>query len=431
MATLTGLLKVTPAQLNSYAGTFDNSAIEVQNLTNHMLDTAFDLCVRWEGGASEMYYGKFRTLEDDMRKMFRMMREHSEDLKQMAKNYENAENTNISTFEGLGTSTDMLAAVGADGGSSSASANVDQSILEELLQDVSFVDWLVNSYYLGITFSLLNSLENWLSENNVDILASLKSILKVADSWGDIEAAGIGKDIVSYIEDLVGFYTGDKKGLTGASDLCDLYDSSVGSWKGIYDFFSDKYDQTTGFWGDVAQKNVEYLGLSAGFIELLGSLFSASDGLESKSWSTAVADYVDCGGDIVTILKSAYKLDHIGDASSLAKSKAGLWSALSIYAALGEAGVEVVSQGFRSYEEYYADGVWDLEDTAATGIDIAITGLHAISHSLTLGLDDWILGLIDRASGGDGNPDNFVKKSADGWKLIGTTIGDWLNGLFN
>lgn len=98
---LTGILKVTPATLNQYAGTFGNSATEVQNLTNNMLNTVSDLCGRWHGEASNTYKRKFNSLRDDMQRMFKMMREHSEDLKQMAQNYAQAEDTNKGKFSGL------------------------------------------------------------------------------------------------------------------------------------------------------------------------------------------------------------------------------------------------------------------------------------------------------------------------------------------
>lgn len=101
MATLTGILKVTPATLNQYAGTFGNSATEVQNITNNMLNTVTNLCGRWHGEASNMYKRKFDSLRDDMQRMFKMMREHSEDLKEMARNYTSAEDTNKGKFSGL------------------------------------------------------------------------------------------------------------------------------------------------------------------------------------------------------------------------------------------------------------------------------------------------------------------------------------------
>ena len=101
MATLTGILKVTPATLKSYATTFGTAAKDVNSLTNNMLNTVDCLCRNWYGDASSMYLRKFNTLRDDMNRMHNMMHEHSADLQSMAQNYENAEDTNKGNFSGL------------------------------------------------------------------------------------------------------------------------------------------------------------------------------------------------------------------------------------------------------------------------------------------------------------------------------------------
>ena len=231
------------------------------------------------------------------------------------------------------------------------------------------------------------------------------------------------------------FFSGDKKGLTGASDWCNLADSSIGVWTGLYDYFCDMYKGLKiGFFGDVAQKNVKVLGLSAGFLGLTASILSASNRLDNKQWQSIVADYVDCGKDMLSVIKSGYALKHIGDVKSLSEIKAGPWSALNIYSAIGEAGIQSISQGFRSHEKYYADGQWDMGDTGATGIDISMAGIYGISHSLTLGFDDLIFGAIDNATGGNGTADmSYFEKAAEGYKILankcGEAIGNWWVGL--
>jgi len=268
-------------------------------------------------------------------------------------------------------------------------------------------------------------------KNEEDFLSLVKTLLGGYKSLDGIAEAGVLKDVISYIESFSNFFLGDKKGLTGASDWCDLANSSFGVWTGLYDYYSDKYKGfETGFFGKVAQKNVKILGLSAGFLGLTSSVLSASNGLDEKKWQSIVADYVDCGKDIFTIVKSGYGLKHISDAKSLLKIKAGPWNAFSVYTTIGEAGVRVVSQGFRSHEKYYADGKWDLGDTAATGIDIGMAGIYGISHSLTFGLDDLIFGAIDKANGGSGNSDMpYYEKAAEGYKFLakksGEAIGNW------
>lgn len=264
-----------------------------------------------------------------------------------------------------------------------------------------------------------------------DILDSIKSWLKGYDKLGDIDEAGVLKDILTYLQDFKTFFGGDKKGLTGASDLCSLFNSSTDVWTGLYSYFADTYQGVnTGFFGDVAKRNVKILGISSSFLGLMASVLSASDGLNKKKWQSIVADYVDCGKEMISVINSGYELKHIGEIKSLAELKSGPWSALNLYGAVGEAGVQSIAQGFRSHEKYYADGKWDLGDTGATAIDISMAGIYGISHSLTFGLDDKIFGVIDRATGGNGSSDmSYFEKAAEGYKILakkcGNAIGKW------
>ena len=199
----------------------------------------------------------------------------------------------------------------------------------------------------------------------------------------------------------------------------------------MYDYFRNMYDGVkSGFFGDIAQKNVKILGLSSGFLGLTASVLSASQGLNEKQWKSVVADYVDCGKDVLSVISSAYSLKHIGDVKSLTEIKVGPWNALNIYSATGESIIQSISQGFRSVEKYNSDGQWNLGDTGATGIDISIAGIYGISHKLTWGLDDLVFSAIDSATGGNGKTDmNYFEKSAEGYKILankcGETIGNW------
>lgn len=264
-------------------------------------------------------------------------------------------------------------------------------------------------------------------EEEKDILSTAETLSDVANKLGENDEAGVLKDLLAYIQDLADFFNGDKKGLTGAGDWCSLADSSIGLWTGMYDYFQEMYDGVkTGFFGDIAQKNVKALGLSGSCLGLLASVLSASDGLDSKQWQSAVADYVDCGKDFISVISSHYSLKHIGDVNSLTEIKAGPWSAMDLYEAVGEAGISAVSQGFRSVEKYYADGQWDAGDTGATGIDISMAGLYGLSHKLSYGLDDKIFAAIDQISGGNGTTDmSYVEKAAEGYKILANHLGNW------
>lgn len=278
-----------------------------------------------------------------------------------------------------------------------------------------------------------DKIKNYFSdvEEERELLSTIKSLLEGADKLGNKDEAGVLKDVISYIQNAVSFFYEDKKGLIGASNWCDLAESSIGLWTGMYDYFQNMYDGVkSGFFGDIAQKNVKILGLSSGFLGLTASVLSASQGLNEKQWKSVVADYVDCGKDVLSVISSAYSLKHIGDVKSLTEIKAGPWNALNVYSATGESIIQSISQGFRSVEKYNSDGQWNLGDTGATGIDISIAGVYGISHKLTWGLDDLVFSAIDNATGGNGKTDmNYFEKSAEGYKILankcGETIGNW------
>lgn len=264
------------------------------------------------------------------------------------------------------------------------------------------------------------------STEDEDILSIIKKILAGMDKFEDNDEAGVLNELIAYLESLKAFLTGDKTGITGAEDWCDLVDESFKIWEGLYDYFCQKYKgMTTGFFGEKTQGDVGILGVMAGFFALISSIMSASEGLSEKQWQSIVADYLECVRDVGSIMKSGYNLEHIGDMNSLTNIKDGPWSAMDIYSAIGEAAIRSIEQGFRSYEKYSADGQWDMGDTGASGIDVALEGFYGFSHSLTNGLDDLIFRMIDEATGGNGTVDmSYIEKAAEGWKIIVNKIAD-------
>jgi len=90
-----GTLKVTPEKLISASGQFESKASELKNITNNMLNLANKLNSYWEGDAHTKYTTTFRKLQDDMNRMYKMIKEHSDDLKEMANIYRTAESENV------------------------------------------------------------------------------------------------------------------------------------------------------------------------------------------------------------------------------------------------------------------------------------------------------------------------------------------------
>ncbi|MCQ2080404.1 MAG: WXG100 family type VII secretion target [Lachnospiraceae bacterium] len=89
-----GLLRVTPEKLLSTSEEFGMLGSQMSSLTDEMLSLVSSLKGVWSGEAAMTYGGKFQSLQGDMDKLYRMVCEHSKDLSEMARSYQEAENMN-------------------------------------------------------------------------------------------------------------------------------------------------------------------------------------------------------------------------------------------------------------------------------------------------------------------------------------------------
>ena len=101
---MTGNLRVTPEKLISVSGQFGESDSTVNSLTTAMMNIASELNSTWAGEAATGYYAKLKGLDGDMQKLHRMIQEHTKDLAEMAKTYQDAEKANMDTANALKTS---------------------------------------------------------------------------------------------------------------------------------------------------------------------------------------------------------------------------------------------------------------------------------------------------------------------------------------
>ena len=100
---MTGNLRVTPEKMISVSGQFQQSDNTVNNLTKSMLDIVGQLSSTWAGEAATGYYSKLKGLDGDMQKLHKMIQEHTTDLQDMAKTYQEAEKANLQTANALKT----------------------------------------------------------------------------------------------------------------------------------------------------------------------------------------------------------------------------------------------------------------------------------------------------------------------------------------
>ena len=96
-----GIIKVSPQTLAQTAGEFGTKATTLQGITSDMMQLITGLGSTWGGNAAQAYLNKFTGLQTDMDRMFRMVKEHSEDLQNMATAYSNAEKANEAAAQGL------------------------------------------------------------------------------------------------------------------------------------------------------------------------------------------------------------------------------------------------------------------------------------------------------------------------------------------
>lgn len=100
---MTGNLRVTPEKMISVSTQFQQSDNTVNNLTKSMLDITGQLSSTWAGEAATGYYNKLKGLDNDMQKLHKMIQEHTTDLQDMAKTYQEAEKSNLQTANALKT----------------------------------------------------------------------------------------------------------------------------------------------------------------------------------------------------------------------------------------------------------------------------------------------------------------------------------------
>ncbi len=102
-----GILRVTPEKLQATASSFEASASSVNSLTQQMTSIVTSLTGQvWSGEAATAYVNKFNGLQDDMNRIYKMIKEHSDDLTTIAQQLITAENSNMELANGL--SSDVI-----------------------------------------------------------------------------------------------------------------------------------------------------------------------------------------------------------------------------------------------------------------------------------------------------------------------------------
>lgn len=261
------------------------------------------------------------------------------------------------------------------------------------------------------------------SEKDVDsqFLALLKSMLKWEDKTGTGNGAGVAADGISYLESLYDFFTGDKKGLTGAEDWLDLGDKSASVWKGLYDYLNKFYGGAGEVFSEASQTKVAKVSVASSTLGFIGSLCGDVDyamHTENARMSGIIGETVGSGTEAMDIWNAVERLEHIGDKTENITTRKGIYSPLTFYTAIAKGTISSTAQAFKSYEKYSADGSWDLNDTASTGVEFAVSGLYSMANTLTFGL------FSEKTTGVTAAD---VSESLENWAgNIGTQAGEYI-----
>ena len=119
----------------------------------------------------------------------------------------------------------------------------------------------------------------------------------------------------------------------------------------------------------------------------MSSAFGIVDNIISGNLGSAgiTGEVIGAGSNVIDIWGSIEKFKHIGETTPNFVKGEGIYSPLTLWTASAKGVTKAVSQGFKSYEKYAADGSWDMGDTARTGIESGITGLYSMVDTLSFG----------------------------------------------
>lgn len=164
----------------------------------------------------------------------------------------------------------------------------------------------------------------------------------------------------SYVNSLLSFFFGDKKGSEGLSKWCTLVGDSADVWGLLYTLVG----------GGRTLPGVDYgVAIAGSAAKFAGSIIKVLD-TRGESSAQTIADIVDCIGQGSEVV------------SSICNKSEGLITPAGIYSTVVKSTTSFLAELIRSTEEYTADGVYDIGEIGATGVKSAIHGLYSMTSDL-------------------------------------------------
>jgi len=99
---MANIIKVDPQRLRNASSEFAATSAQIASATGNMTQTVTSLTGSvWTGDAGSAFVNKFSGLNDEIRKIDTMIKEHADDLSNMANEYERAESANMMAANSL------------------------------------------------------------------------------------------------------------------------------------------------------------------------------------------------------------------------------------------------------------------------------------------------------------------------------------------
>ena len=94
-------LKATPEKINTAANEFETHNNQMRSIMRNMIEAVDATKGVWQGTAANAYVTKVHALQNDMERLYTLVKEHVTDLHQIAQTYSTAESKNVELASGL------------------------------------------------------------------------------------------------------------------------------------------------------------------------------------------------------------------------------------------------------------------------------------------------------------------------------------------
>ena len=237
--------------------------------------------------------------------------------------------------------------------------------------------------------SLLGAVEELMDKiSDSEFTDLIEKLTNIASEWGNVEEAGLIKSTIEYLKKVREVFKNPNSDLSGQAKLWELSGASVKEFANFYGVINKHTNATNPLlWGDAAERNIKVLTMAADILSVKASFVSAKAELKEENLLAAITNYADAFRGFGDIALDAYAL--------ISKNK-NPWNVAEVGVALYKSAVSILEQSTKSHQRYYADGKWDLNDTARFLMDVSMAGIYGITHSLSKEADDiiwdWIIG---------------------------------------